>query len=138
MELFDIIKKIFDKKDWNKVTNADKNRNFFMINRIMSIQFPIQANQFNRSKIEPVHVIDWWHGTMSNHFKSTPPWIYTKTKKQGKEKKEDEYPEAEAFVRERLMISQREISELKYFFPDKYKEWIKGVNNQIKGNDNAK
>jgi hypothetical protein len=76
---------------------------------------------------------------MSVHFKGVPQWIYTKTKKQSvKDKKEDSFDEAEMFVRDKLMISKREILELKKFFPDKYKEWISGVNNQMKGNSNAK
>jgi hypothetical protein len=139
MELFDIVKRIFDKKGWEKVSTNDKSRNYFMINRIMSIQFPVQANQFNKNKINPAPVVDWWHDTMSVHFKGVPQWIYTKTKKQSvKDKKEDSFDEAEMFVRDKLMISKREILELKKFFPDKYKEWISGVNNQMKGNSNAK
>ena len=47
MELFDVVKKIFEKKEakWAEVAKVDKSRNFFMLNRIMSIQFPVQANQ---------------------------------------------------------------------------------------------
>ena len=57
MELFDVIKTIFKKKDWEDVGRNDKVRNFFMINRIMSIQWPIQANQFNHTKISPAPVV---------------------------------------------------------------------------------
>ena len=59
MELFDIVKTIFKSdKDWKNVGRNDKVRNFFMINRIMSIQFPTQANQFNHTKILPRPVVD--------------------------------------------------------------------------------
>jgi hypothetical protein len=138
MELFDIVKNVFNKKGWEKVTSLDKSRNFFMINRIMSIQFPIQANQFNRSKINPIPVIDWWHEAMSGYFKAVPSWIYTKTKKGEKKVKEENFEDAERFVCERLMISRRELSDLKNFFPDKYSQWISSVDSQIKGNDHAK
>lgn len=138
MELFDIIKLIFNKKGWDKVSGLDKSKNFFMINRIMSIQFPLQANQFNKNKINPIPVVDWWHGSMSNYFKTVPPWIYTKTKKTEKKTKEENFEEAERFVCQRLMISQRELTDLKTFFPDKYKEWISSVQSQIIGNDHAK
>lgn len=138
MELFDIVKTIFNKRGWEKVSSLDKSRNFFMINRIMSIQFPIQANQFNKNRINPIPVVDWWHDAMSNYFKAVPNWIYTKTKKSEKKTKEESFDEAERFVCERLMISSRELSELKSFFPDKYKEWISSVDSQIKGNGHEK
>lgn len=138
MDLFEIVKKIFSKNDWGKVSNSDKGKNFFMINRIMSIQFPVQANQFNKNKINPVPVIDWWHGAMSSNYKSTPPWIYTKTKKNEKKTKEYDFSEEEKFVCERLMVSIRDLEDLKEFFPDRYTEWMKSIKKQIKGESNAK
>ena len=53
MDLFDIIKSFTSQKAWENVSKADKQRNLFMINRIMSIQFPLQANAFNNTKIDP-------------------------------------------------------------------------------------
>jgi hypothetical protein len=66
MQLFDIVKLIFNnkEKEWKSVSKIDKSRNFFMINRIMAIQFPVQANQFNKLKIVPAPVVDWWHQTL--------------------------------------------------------------------------
>ena len=74
MELFDIVKNIFskNKRSWDSVGKNDKVRNFFMINRIMSIQFPVQANQFNKMRVTPHFVVDWWRDTLSNRF-SKPP-----------------------------------------------------------------
>ena len=135
MELFDIIKTIFKSdKDWKTVGRNDKVRNFFMINRIMSIQFPTQANQFNHTKITPRPVVDWWHNTLSKHYSKQPAWIFTSTKKKAKveEKKAAEvYENAEELVMEKFEISRREISELKRFYPEKYQEWIKSINDQI-------
>lgn len=136
MELFDVIKTIFKgDKEWSSVGRNDKVRNFFMINRIMSIQFPAQAHQFNHIKISPGPVVDWWHGAMSNRYSRSPQWIFTKTQKTNKtEVKSDskDFPEAETFVRERFEISKREIQELKNFFPEKYSIWIEGISDQIK------
>ena len=83
MELFDIVKNIFSKnqRSWDSVGKNDKVRNFFMINRIMSIQFPVQANQFNKMRVNPHFVVDWWRNTLSNRFSKPPSWIYTKTVK---------------------------------------------------------
>jgi hypothetical protein len=106
MDLFDVIKTIFKKgKAWDEVGKNDKVKNFFMINRIMSVQFPVQANQFNHTKVSPRPVIDWWHDTMSNYYSKTPPWIFTKTKKkEGKDEKKvdfSDYEEAEKFIMKR-------------------------------------
>jgi len=135
MELFDIIKTIFKSdKDWKNVGRNDKVRNFFMINRIMSIQFPAQANQFNHTKVSPRPVVDWWHNTLSKHYSKQPSWIFTSTKKKAKteEKKDPEiYSAAEEFIIKRFEISKREISDLKKFYPEKYQTWIKSINDQI-------
>ena len=137
MDLFDVIKTIFKKgKAWDEVGKNDKVKNFFMINRIMSVQFPIQANQFNHTKIIPRPVIDWWHDTMSNYYSKTPPWIFTKTKKkEGKDEKKvdfSDYEETEKFVMKRSEVSKRELFELKKFYPQKYESWLKELDSQLK------
>lgn len=135
MELFDVIKKIFDKKKWDLVSKNDKTKNFFMINRIMSIQWPIQANQFNHTKVTPSPVVDWWHDTMSGYYGKTPGWIFTKTKKiklhDSKKIDFSAYEETENFIREKFEISKREIDDLKKFFPDKYESWLKEIAEQL-------
>ena len=138
MELFDVIKNIFKgKKEWETVGKNDKVRNFFMINRIMSIQFPIQSNQFNHTKVSPAPVVNWWHDTLSPRYSSkSPSWIFTKTKKKEtidtKKPDQIDYSEAEEFIRSRFEISKREISELKKFYPEKYESWIKEISSQLK------
>jgi hypothetical protein len=138
MELFDVVKNIFkNDKEWSKVKSIDKSRNFFMINRIMAIQFPIQANQFNHTKIIAKHVIDWWHVNLSKNFSRTPEWIYTKTKKSSTDqsKKEDFFldEETERFILQRFEISKREIQELQKFHPEKFKEWASSIKEQLSG-----
>ena len=135
MELFDIVKAVFKpEKDWKKVGRNDKVRNFFMINRIMSIQFPTQANQFNHTKISPRPVIDWWHNTLSSHYSEQPGWIFTSTKKKAKieeQKPVDVYENAEELVMKKFEISRRELSDIKRFFPQRYQEWMKSINDQL-------
>jgi len=136
MELFDIVKTIFkSEKDWANISRNDKTKNFFMINRIMSIQFPMQANQFNNTKISPRPVVDWWHSTLSRHYTKMPSWIFTKTKKSAQKKVSavsvEADPEVEKFIREKYSASKRELSELKKFFPDKYQDWTDSIADQI-------
>lgn len=135
MELFDIVKKIFsqNQNDWDVVSKNDKVRNFFMINRLMSIQFPIQANQFNKLRISPQPVIDWWRSTLSSRFSKVPYWIYTKTKKKDNvdKKKLEVNEEVEIFICNKFEISKRDLFYLKSFYPDKYKEWSKDLADQL-------
>ena len=133
MQLFDLIKKMFSDKNWDDVGKNDKAKNFFMVNRIMSINFPLQANHFNHIKINPSSSVDWWHGTLINLYTKPPYWIYTKTKKKESQevKSKKDYSEVENFIREKYEISKREISDLKKFYPEKYEEWVKGVSDQI-------
>jgi hypothetical protein len=134
MQLFDIVKNIFSTSDkiWNSVGRNDKSRNFFMINRIMSIQFPIQANQFNKLRVSSPHVVDWWRDTLSHRFSKPPAWIYTKTKKVEKDDvyKGKESPEIESFIREKYKVTRRDLAQLKQFYPEKYREWISDIADQ--------
>jgi len=138
MELFDIIKRIFDKNSstWGEIPKNDKVRNFFMVNRIMAIQFPVQANQFNKLRVTPNQVVDWWHDTLSSKFTRPPGWVYTRTEKSGSKKTEKSssvknFEEAEIFVCNKFEISMREIKQLKSFYPDKYEDWMESVSRQI-------
>jgi hypothetical protein len=136
MQLFDIVKSIFsvDQKLWNSIGKNDKARNFFMVNRIMSIQFPVQANQFNKIKISPVPVIDWWHDTLSHRFKKPPSeWIYAKTKKTSAEAKDSpkDLSQIEDFIRTKYEVSKRDLLDIKKFYPQKYYEWAEDLAKQI-------
>ena len=136
MELFDIVKNIFSKnqRSWDSVGKNDKVRNFFMINRIMAIQFPVQANQFNKMRVTPHFVVDWWRNTLSNRFSKPPSWIYIKTLKKeavGKKTKSSDYSEIENFICDRYKISRRDLSQIKEFYPDKYNDWMIDVSDQL-------
>lgn len=133
MQLFDLIKKMFSDKNWDDVGKNDKSRNFFMTNRIMSINFPVQANKFNHLKVIAPPVIDWWHKTLINLYTKPPYWIYTKTKKKEPQVSSGnkDYTEIECFIREKYEISKRDLSSLKKFYPEKYKEWVKNIGDQM-------
>lgn len=135
MELFDVIKKIFtqNERDWKSVGRNDKARNFFMINRIMAIQYPIQANQFNKLKINPSFVVDWWHNTLSQRYSKSPGWIFTKTKKNQKSQNKEETidSEIEDFIRSKFEVSKRDLFYLNTFYPDRYKDWTRDIAEQL-------
>ena len=100
----------------------------------MSIQFPIQANQFNKLQVNPPLVVDWWRDTLSHRFSKPPTWIYTKTKKADKVEKDDsvkDYPEIESFIREKYKVTKRDLAQIREFYPDKYQRWIVDVGEQV-------
>jgi len=134
MQLFDIVKNIFSTNDkvWKSVGRIDKSRNFFMVNRIMSIQFPLQANQFNKLKVVPAPVVDWWRDTLSHRFSKPPVWIYTKTKKVEKQEESQikESPEVEAFIRDKYKVTRRDLLQIKEFYPDRYQAWLSDIAEQ--------
>jgi hypothetical protein len=138
MELFDIVKNIFirDKKKWGFISKTDKNRNFFMINRIMSIQYPIQANLFNKMRVTPFRVIDWWQGNLSVKYGKSPKWIFTSTnKKNSKTDKKSanvkDFQETEFLICSKFNVSLRDLDQIKKFYPEKYNEWIEDINDQL-------
>lgn len=134
MQLFDIVKLIFTNKpkEWKTVGKIDKSRNFFMINRIMSIQFPTQANQFNKLKVVPAPVVDWWHDILSVRFSRPPAWLYTKTnKKESVKSEETKTSEAvEDFIRDKYRVSRKDLDTIKKFYPVKYAAWISDISEQ--------
>jgi hypothetical protein len=133
MELFDILKAFFSDKKWQDVTKQEKAKNFFMINRIMSISLPLQANAFNNTKIDPVSVIDFWKFTLNTKYKTPPGWFFTSTNK--KEKKKEYAPKEEVLdlIRSKFEISNREIKELLRYYPKEFKSFCESIEEQIAG-----
>ena len=128
---FEIIK-AFYKKEWDKISDRDKSRNFFMINRICSIAYPLEANLFNHIKIQPDKVVDFWKIFITLKHKTPPSFIWTKTIKKEKEKSGIEYKEEVLnFIKEKNQISNREIQELIEFFPDEFKHFYKEIESLI-------
>lgn len=80
MKLFDYINTIFGPdKQWEEISELDMSRNAFMLNRLMSIKFPIQAQMLNIMKISPVGQALTWRA-IGKQFRRTPSFVYTKTK----------------------------------------------------------
>lgn len=136
IQLFDYIKLVFskDEKSWKALKNTDKSRNFFMLNRFISIQFPVQVSFLSHYKIDPVAVSDYWHRTLSSKFTSTPKWIYAKTKKKTEKEKELNLPSVEMirWYCERNEISRREFDENVKFFGDDFLVEIRSLEKILK------
>ena len=89
MQLFDLTKILFSSPhQWKSISRGDKKANHFMVNRLMSIQYPLQAQAFNQLKIDPVATMDSWQKFLGNKYNRVPHWMYTKGTKKKKEEKE--------------------------------------------------
>lgn len=86
-ELFDIINAIFtDKNKINEYSDLTLNRNSFMVNRLLSINFPLQANALNIKNINSCDLIKSWNIFLPEQIK-IPNFLYTKGSKKVQENK---------------------------------------------------
>lgn len=125
MSPFQIIQNFFNVNEYKKVTKIDKIRNAFMINRLCSINFPLQAALLSMHKNNPIHLIDFWQYYLSKYYKKAPPWLYIKTKAdkvKQKEKLKDQdkvikYTDIDSdLIRFFCKINQCSEKELKVFY----------------------
>jgi hypothetical protein len=136
IQLFDYIKLVFSKdgKEWKSLKNTDKSRNFFMLNRFMSIKYPIQANMLSHYKINAESVSDYWHRSMSSLHSGTPKWIYTKTlkKKDVEEKQNLPSPEMIKWYCEKNEISRKDFDQQVKFFGEEFTKELRSLEKTLK------
>jgi hypothetical protein len=82
-----IIDFIFKNKDnYKKLSDEDKERCFFMVNRKLARGFPTHAQFFNDKSIDKANATDiWYHFFIKKGAKGIPSW-YWPPKKEAKEK----------------------------------------------------
>jgi hypothetical protein len=90
MELFELTKAIFESPAaYSDATKGDKRKNFFMIQRRMAINFPIQAHLLQHIRINMEATIDWWQRYIrSKKYPRTPGWMFIQGVKKNQEKEE--------------------------------------------------
>jgi len=125
-ELFDITKIIFEKPgEWTSVTNGEKKKYYFAIQRRFSIMFPMQANALQHLKINQIGVVDFWQSFMRKHYKQTPSWMYTKGIAKVKKEKEKKTNVNEKLIIEyckKLSIDKKSVYDALEFYPDLMKK----------------
>lgn len=67
------------KDHWHWVSDEQKIKWFFIINRMFSKKFPQQAQLLNLKSIDKVSAMNLWWGFMCD--KPYPSWLWTKTEK---------------------------------------------------------
>lgn len=136
IQLFDYVKLIFSKneKEWKDLKDTDKSKNFFMLNRFMAIQFPVQASYLCHYKINPVSVSDYWHRSLSSRFTSTPKWIYAKTVKKKDQEKSLDLPSSEIvkWYCEKNEMSRKDFDWHVKFFGEKFTKELRDLEKILK------
>jgi hypothetical protein len=123
MELFDLTKIIFEKpNEWKDVTNGDKRKFFYLIQRRFAIQHPIQANALQALRIEQSCVMDFWQQYMTKTYRGrTPHWMFISGAKKAKEKKEAKISVSDSLVNEyskRMEIDKKSVYDALEHYPD--------------------
>lgn len=86
-DFFEVLGSIFaDKQKFEEYSNLTLNRNSFMINRTMAIQYPQQANVLNLKNINSCDVVKTWNIFIPQQYRN-PGFIYTKGSKKSQETK---------------------------------------------------
>lgn len=122
MQLFEITDILFSNpKKWDSIPRGEKKKNQFMINRMMSIQFPLQAQAFNHIKIDPVAMTNSWQLFMSKLYKKTPFWMYTKGAKKKKEEKQKKQEISESIIKKYASLNNLDLKSVRdaiEYFPE--------------------
>lgn len=84
---FDIFKMMFfDHDGFVNLPNEILAQNFYIINQIMGIQYPMQAQAFNDSKINGAEAVRYWDVMLHLvGYTRVPGFVYTKGKKKANE-----------------------------------------------------
>lgn len=82
-ELIEVTNTLFrNKKNWANITDDDKEKYFFIINRLLSKKYPNESQLLNHKNIDKVSALDTWYYFMLD--KPYPNWFWSKSKKESK------------------------------------------------------
>jgi hypothetical protein len=122
MELFELTKAMFNSPGtYADATKGDKRKNFFMIQRRMAINFPIQAQLLQHIKINMEATIDWWQRYIRKQYTFTPKWMYIEGVKKTKEKEEKKVKISAEAISEYCRFYQKDPKQIKdaiKFYPE--------------------
>lgn len=136
IQLFDYTKLMFtaNEKRWKELKDTDKNRNFFMMNRFLSIKYPVQVSLLSHFRINSAAVSDYWHSVLTKLYKTQPSWIFAKTKKKATEDKKKNLP-SEAMIKwwcQKHEISRRDFDDSVNFFGDSFLDEVRDLEKVLK------
>jgi hypothetical protein len=137
--LFDILRFMFT--DMNKLKEVPKNlldRNFFMINRILGIQYPMQAQIFQTGKVNNIEVVYCWADYLQKSigYLRVPGFVFTKGVQRSKDEVESKKKVPESLIKSYAnyyKLSIKDIHSALYFYPDLMESEIKNFEKFLNG-----
>jgi hypothetical protein len=121
-ELIDVFKALVSKSGWDKISDEDKIKNFFIINRYMSKKYPEKAQLLNIKVIDKVSSLDLWHYFIKD--KPYPNWFWSKSEKTDK----PDIPEKDyKLLIQKLKVKSIDLDYLIEHNPDFIKEELKYI-----------
>jgi len=111
----------FSKKDWNQVTDADKESLFFIFNRYMAKKYPKKSQFFNKKNVDKATAMDIWFIQMKKETR-IPSWFWP-----GPTKRKDPGIKDWQLIQEFWKLGLNDIYVLCDMFPDETKAEIKRI-----------
>jgi len=127
MELFPFIKILFtDAGEYSKILPGEKRKHYFMLQRRLSINYPLQTNVLQHLKINQSAVVDFWQRFLTTKHRFVPGWMYTKGVKKSQEVKEKKLTISNDIIREYcnyFQIDKKTVMDaLEFYHEDMIKE----------------
>ena len=122
-EIIDVANAMFGKSDWNKITDEDKEKFFFIFNRYFSKKYPHEAQLLNLKTIDKVVGMNLIFQFMKG--KPYPTWFWSKGEKVDKKSEISESEFKSLLVY--LKLKREDIEYLINNFPDFIKSELKYI-----------
>lgn len=123
-KLIDIANAMFKKKsDWEKLTDEDKELNFFIFNRYFSKKFPEKSQLLNQKGIDKVTGMNLWYYFMLD--KPYPNWFWSKSEDESISEESIISDKDFSFLLERLKLDEFNLNSLIKYYPDLIEEELK-------------
>lgn len=124
---------------YQTVTQKEKNKNAFLINKRFAIAHPDYA--YKLSVIKNVElIVDIWYTYIKDIYKGNiPKWVYTKVDKEIKEKSLTSFTErSKLFYISKNKIKETDFNQAVYFSPNVMTEELKNIELHLKTLDKFK
>lgn len=135
----DVLKWMFeDPERYDSLSSKEKADAFFIVNRMMAIMFPAQAELLNKAGGMLAERLDFWRDVVRKRTNKTPGWVFVKPKKPSSGanavRLSDLKASEEALIRysEAFSMGAKDLEDYMRLAPESLKSTLKKVDQQIK------
>ena len=119
---------------YQTITQKEKSKNAFLLNRRFAIAHPDQAYKLSNIKNVEDLIVDFWYSYVKSvYVGKVPKWVYTKVDKEVKEKSLTNFTErSKSFYIIKNKISEKDFNQAVYFSPKDMMEELKSIETHLK------